>query len=387
MPGECLRRWAARCARRSISSCRRWAREAIPKVLPARAGADRCACQPRRAHRCGAGHDRGPQLPQEPVQPRNAGRAPARLCVQAVRARGRARKRYLALDHPHVEAGDDRSAAGSGTSATTRATTSARSTCGRQSRIPTTRCSPNSRISSARQPSPRWRKSLGIGTPLQPYFSIGLGGEPATPLDMARSYAAFANGGYRIDGAIFGNEPRVVECLEDADGNCKRTGQLDRCSTGCWSRGRRPPTTRCSRESSRTGPAGRPSSRAPGGRQDGHDRELRRRLVRRVHARRRHRGLGRLPGRAAADAHRVPRAAGCRRHLPGDDLEGLHGERGAVSRPRGELVAQPSFPYSSSQRVVIRDRRLLLDNGYCSGTTTLQLFSTTQLPVAACAPS
>ena len=51
------------------------------------------------------------------------------------------------------------------------------------------------------------RKQLGDSrgdSPLNGYFSIGLGGEPATPLEMARAYAAFANGGYRIDGAIFG---------------------------------------------------------------------------------------------------------------------------------------------------------------------------------------
>ncbi len=56
-------------------------------------------------------------------------------------------------------------------------------------------------------------KELGISTPLHPYFSIGLGAEPATPLDMARAYSAFANGGNRIDGSIFDNEPRAIECV------------------------------------------------------------------------------------------------------------------------------------------------------------------------------
>ena len=50
-------------------------------------------------------------------------------------------------------------------------------------------------------------------TPLQGYFAIGLGAEPATPLDMARAYTSFADGGYRIDGSIFGNEPRAVESV------------------------------------------------------------------------------------------------------------------------------------------------------------------------------
>ncbi len=54
-------------------------------------------------------------------------------------------------------------------------------------------------------------RQLGITTPLQGYFAIGLGAEPATPLEMARAYQSFADGGDRIDGSIFGNEPRVVQ--------------------------------------------------------------------------------------------------------------------------------------------------------------------------------
>jgi len=54
-------------------------------------------------------------------------------------------------------------------------------------------------------------RRLGITTPLQGYFAIGLGAEPATPLEMARAYASFADGGSRIDGSIFGNQPRAVD--------------------------------------------------------------------------------------------------------------------------------------------------------------------------------
>ena len=54
-------------------------------------------------------------------------------------------------------------------------------------------------------------RQLGITTPLQGYFAIGLGAEPATPLEMARAYASFADGGSRIDGSIFGNQPRAVD--------------------------------------------------------------------------------------------------------------------------------------------------------------------------------
>ena len=63
----------------------------------------------------------------------------------------------------------------------------------------------------------RTATSLGITTPLSPYFAIGLGAEPATPLEMARAYATLANGGNRIDSSLFGNEPRAVACLGKVD--------------------------------------------------------------------------------------------------------------------------------------------------------------------------
>jgi penicillin-binding protein 1A len=56
----------------------------------------------------------------------------------------------------------------------------------------------------------RTAKSLGIKSKLRPYFSIGLGAQGVNPLEMARAFSAFANGGRRIDGAAFGNTPRVI---------------------------------------------------------------------------------------------------------------------------------------------------------------------------------
>jgi membrane peptidoglycan carboxypeptidase len=67
---------------------------------------------------------------------------------------------------------------------------------------------------------------LGITTPLRPYFAIGLGAEPATPLEMARAYGSFADGGFRLDGSIFGNEPRVVEKVKDSKGNVQMNGVI-----------------------------------------------------------------------------------------------------------------------------------------------------------------
>jgi penicillin-binding protein 1A len=61
--------------------------------------------------------------------------------------------------------------------------------------------------------------ALGITSPLQGYFAIGLGAEPATPLEMARAYASFADGGSRIDGALFGNQPRAIATVTDSSGH------------------------------------------------------------------------------------------------------------------------------------------------------------------------
>jgi penicillin-binding protein 1A len=52
---------------------------------------------------------------------------------------------------------------------------------------------------------------LGVGSRLAPFFSIGLGQLAVNPLDMARAYATFANGGKRVDGSLLGDVPRVVE--------------------------------------------------------------------------------------------------------------------------------------------------------------------------------
>jgi penicillin-binding protein 1A len=51
---------------------------------------------------------------------------------------------------------------------------------------------------------------LGVRSELDDYFAIGLGAEAVNPLEMARAYASFANDGRRVDGAVFGDRPRAV---------------------------------------------------------------------------------------------------------------------------------------------------------------------------------
>ena len=186
-------------------------------------------------------------------------------------------------------------------------------------------------------------KELGIGTPLQPYFAIGLGAEPATPLDMARAYAGFANGGYRIDGAIFGNEPRVVECLEDADGDCRKDNSIDAHRVlEDWQAATidellQGVVTYGTGKAARI--AGYPVAGKTGTTENYGDA-----WFVGLHAGHRDGGLGRLSGRASPDADRVSRPPGRRRHLSGADLEGLHGAGPAVPEPGFELVPAAVSP-------------------------------------------
>ena len=61
----------------------------------------------------------------------------------------------------------------------------------------------------------RTARRLGITTPLKSYFAIGLGAEAVNPLEMARAFSAFANGGRRVDGASFGNLPRAITTVRN----------------------------------------------------------------------------------------------------------------------------------------------------------------------------
>ena len=56
---------------------------------------------------------------------------------------------------------------------------------------------------------------LGIQSPLDNFFAIGLGAEAVNPLEMARAFSTFANGGKRVDGELLGNVPRVIQTIRD----------------------------------------------------------------------------------------------------------------------------------------------------------------------------
>ena len=63
----------------------------------------------------------------------------------------------------------------------------------------------------------RMAHALGVTSPLHAWYAIGLGAEGVTPLEMARAFASFADGGARVDGAVLGNVPRAVLRVEDGD--------------------------------------------------------------------------------------------------------------------------------------------------------------------------
>ena len=65
----------------------------------------------------------------------------------------------------------------------------------------------------------RTAHAVGITSPLDGVFSIGLGTQAVNPLEMARAYGTFANGGYNVSGKVFANEPRAITTIKDVNGN------------------------------------------------------------------------------------------------------------------------------------------------------------------------
>ena len=79
-------------------------------------------------------------------------------------------------------------------------------------------------------------RKLGITRKLNPYFAIGLGADPVSPLEMARAFAAFANGGRRIDGSLLENRPRVVLSINGKRNAPKRRQVISETNAGIVTR-------------------------------------------------------------------------------------------------------------------------------------------------------
>ena len=246
------------------------------------------------AHRRRGRDGRRPQLPPEPVQPRDAGRAPARLGVQAVRARGRASGRDRAVDDLRLAPGRRSTRAdGSGTSTTSRTRASARSTSRRRSRYSdNTVFAQLTNVDRARERRRGGARRWGSRRRSHPYFSIGLGAEPATPLEMARAYATLADGGYRLDTLALRRTSRtssqsVASPSPTSRASTRRTRtRRSRVGLDWLTNGNAAIEDQMLRGVVQYGTG--TAAQLPGWRrrrQDRHDRELRRRLVRRLHAR------------------------------------------------------------------------------------------------------
>ena len=143
---------------------------------------------------------------------------------------------------------------------------------------------------------------MGITTPIDAVPAIALGGleEGVTPLEMASAYGTLANGGVHVP-------PHGIAEVTDADGKVLLHGQHDQDARR--SRQRSPTsTTDILKGVIATGTGTAADIGRPAAGKTGHDAGVPRRLVRRLHAGARRRGLGGLPGRADRDDQR-PRHA------------------------------------------------------------------------------
>ena len=162
-------------------------------------------------------------------------------------------------------------------------------------------------------------KAMGITTELDGIPSEGLGGLRlgVSPLEMANAYATLAAGGKR-------HKPIAIKRVEFPDGKSENLGEPER--KRVFSDGIAYETTKILQQNVQRGTGTKANIGCPAAGQDRHDRQLQRRVVRRLHARPRDLGLGRLPERAHRDARR-PRDQRRRRHVPDADLGLLHEHR------------------------------------------------------------
>ena len=144
---------------------------------------------------------------------------------------------------------------------------------------------------------------LGIASELEPNASIALGTSEVTPLELVSAYAAFANGG-------IGVQPHVISRVRTADGKqlyARRNASFGRVIEPQYVAMMNAMMEETLAQRHRA--QGRPA-RLAGGRQDGHQPGLARRLVRRLHQLPRRGGLARQRRRQPDEEE--SRAATCR---------------------------------------------------------------------------
>ena len=160
---------------------------------------------------------------------------------------------------------------------------------------------------------------LGIETKLDCYPAEGLGGLRlgVSPLEMANAYATLASGGMR-------NEPKAIRRVVFPDGKSEGLGKPRR--KRVITDGQAYEVTEILEQNVLSGTGTQANIGCPAAGQDGYDRRLQRRVVRRLHAHARVLRLGRLSECPGVDALHADRVGGGR-HLARDDLGRLHDRR------------------------------------------------------------
>ena len=132
---------------------------------------------------------------------------------------------------------------------------------------------------------------MGITSKLNGYPAEGLGGleDGVSPLEMATAYSSISNGGYRI-------KPIAIKKVVFPDGKVKDLGKPKR--TKVFSDAVTSEATNILKQNVQRGTGTAAQQSAARRRQDRHDRQLHRRLVRRLHAQADHRDVGRLSRRS-----------------------------------------------------------------------------------------
>ena len=158
--------------------------------------------------------------------------------------------------------------------------------------------------------------AMGITSPLTGFPSEALGAVSVSPLEMADAYATLASGGVHHDATAI-SKSRVRRRQRQRHRRHLQPTRIHR------RRGlrRHPGAEDGDPERNRD----RRGLRLSGSRQDRDDQQLHRRVLRRVHASARHRGVGRLSEVDDLDDRRQRARSGLRRDAGGADLARLHG--------------------------------------------------------------
>ena len=217
-------------------------------------------------------------------------------------------------------------------------------------------------------------KSLGIKSRLQPYFSIGLGAQGVNPLEMARAFSAFANGGKRIDGRRFGNEPRVItkvatEKGRPIDDNTARPVQTLSEENAALVTSLLQNVIKYGTGKAAALAGGRPAAGKTGTTENYGDAWFvgyTPQLVTAVWV-----GYPNDVRSMSYQFHGKPVAGGT---FPALIWKSFMERALPYLHDAPESFAPASIPYASPKNVTYRDGRLQLDNGYCRGTESIEYF-------------